>query len=85
MINVPLLDLKAQYRIIREEVRAAVDDVLKSQHFILGPQVSKLEEAVAAHSGCGFGAGDSSGSDALPCRRTKPQPGAHWRCRYTPN
>jgi len=36
---VPLLDLKAQYATIRDEVRAAIDRVVESQHFILGPEV----------------------------------------------
>jgi dTDP-4-amino-4,6-dideoxygalactose transaminase len=62
---VPLLDLKAQYATIREEVRAAVDRVMESQHFILGPEVEALEAEVAAYSGCRFGVGVSSGTDAL--------------------
>lgn len=63
--QVPLLDLKAQYAAIREEVRAAVDRVLESQHFILGPEVEALEAEVAAYSQCRYGIGVSSGSDAL--------------------
>ncbi len=62
---VPLLDLKAQYATIREEVRAAVDRVLESQHFILGPEVEALEAEMAAYCQCGYGIGVSSGSDAL--------------------
>jgi dTDP-4-amino-4,6-dideoxygalactose transaminase len=62
---VPLLDLKAQYATIREEVREAVDRVMESQHFILGPEVEALEREVAAYSGCEYGIGVSSGSDAL--------------------
>ncbi|HRJ41736.1 MAG TPA: DegT/DnrJ/EryC1/StrS family aminotransferase [Caldilineaceae bacterium] len=62
---VPLLDLKAQYATIREEVRAAVDRVLESQYFILGPEVEALEEEVAAYCQCRYGIGVSSGSDAL--------------------
>lgn len=46
-MRVPLLDLKAQYVTIREEVREAVDRVLESQQFILGAEVTALEEAVA--------------------------------------
>ena len=38
--GVPLLDLKAQYAAIREEVRQAMDRVADSQYFILGPEVS---------------------------------------------
>jgi dTDP-4-amino-4,6-dideoxygalactose transaminase len=62
---VPLLDLKAQYATIRDELREAMDRVAESQHFILGPEVEALEKEVAAYSQCEFGIGVSSGSDAL--------------------
>src|SRR5437588_1762292 len=62
---VPLLDLKAQYATIRDEVREAIDRVADSQHFILGPEVEALEKEVAEYSQCKFGIGVSSGSDAL--------------------
>ena len=61
----PLLDLKAQYTAIREEVRAAIDRVADSQRFILGPEVEALEQEVADYSQCAFAIGVSSGSDAL--------------------
>ena len=64
-LRVPLLDLKAQYETIRDEIRAAVDRVLESQHFILGPEVEALEREVAAYSQCRLGIGVSSGTDAL--------------------
>lgn len=64
-MNVPLLDLKAQYESIKAEVYAAVADVFASQQFINGPQVAELEKAVADYSGCAHGVGVSSGSDAL--------------------
>ncbi len=51
-IPVPLLDLKAQYATIRDEVREAMDRVVESQHFILGPEVEALEREVAAYSQC---------------------------------
>jgi dTDP-4-amino-4,6-dideoxygalactose transaminase len=60
-----LLDLKGQYAAIREEVRAALDRVVESQKFILGPEVEALEEEVASYSGCKYGIGVSSGTDAL--------------------
>ncbi len=62
---VPLLDLKAQYAGIRDEIREAIDRVADSQHFILGPEVEALEAEVAAYSQCRFGIGVSSGTDAL--------------------
>ncbi|MGH9356867.1 MAG: DegT/DnrJ/EryC1/StrS family aminotransferase, partial [Terriglobia bacterium] len=64
-MNIPLLDLKAQYATIKAEVDAAVADVLESQHFILGPKVAECEQAIAAYSGCSCAVGVSSGSDAL--------------------
>ncbi len=64
-MKVPLLDLKAQYATIRGEVREAVDRVLESQYFILGPEVEGLEREVAEYCQSGFGVGVSSGTDAL--------------------
>ena len=63
--SVPLLDLKAQYATIRDEIQEAIDRVIDSQYFILGPEVQALEEEVAAYSQCGYGIGVSSGTDAL--------------------
>jgi dTDP-4-amino-4,6-dideoxygalactose transaminase len=65
MIKVPLLDLKAQYATIRSEIHEAIDRVCESQRFILGPEVTALEEAVAAFCGVRFAIGMSSGTDAL--------------------
>lgn len=64
-MKVPLLDLKAQYATIREEVLAAVSNVLESQVCIGGPKVAELEREVAALSGCQYAVGASSGTDAL--------------------
>lgn len=64
-MNVPLLDLKAQYATIKADVEAAIAEVLESQHFILGPKVEQCERAIAAYSECAHGIGVSSGSDAL--------------------
>jgi dTDP-4-amino-4,6-dideoxygalactose transaminase len=65
MQNVPLLDLRAQYETIRGEVRAAVDRVFDSQHFVLGGEVQALEEEIARYSQTKFAIGCASGSDAL--------------------
>lgn len=62
---VPALDLRAQYAEIAAEIRSAIDEVLESQHFILGPQVKALEEELARFSGAKFGVGVASGTDAL--------------------
>ena len=64
-MKVPLLDLKAQYQTIRDEIKEAVEEVLESQHFILGPKVEALEEAVAPYCGCQCAVGVSSGTDGL--------------------
>lgn len=64
-MHVPLLDLKAQYDTIKDEITAAVLDVLKSQHFILGPKVEECERAIADYCQCAHGVGVSSGTDAL--------------------
>ena len=62
---IPLLDLKAQYATIRDEIRSAMDCVLESQRFILGPEVESLEREIAAYCRCPYGIGVSSGTDAL--------------------
>jgi dTDP-4-amino-4,6-dideoxygalactose transaminase len=62
---VPILDLKAQYAAIKEEIRAAVNKVLDEQHFILGPEVKALENEVAEYCGTKYAVGVASGTDAL--------------------
>ena len=64
-MQVPLLDLKAQYGSIKSQVEAALAEVMESQHFILGPKVEECEQAIARYSGCSHAVGVSSGSDAL--------------------
>jgi dTDP-4-amino-4,6-dideoxygalactose transaminase len=62
---IPLLDLKVQYASIRDEVRVALDRVIESQRFILGPEGEALEREIASYCGCAHGVGVSSGTDAL--------------------
>jgi dTDP-4-amino-4,6-dideoxygalactose transaminase len=64
-VSVPLLDLKAQYAALRDEIRPAVDRVLESQLCINGPEVGQLEKEVARYCGCKHAIGVSSGTDAL--------------------
>jgi dTDP-4-amino-4,6-dideoxygalactose transaminase len=64
-MQVPLLDLKAQYEPLAGDIQAAIAKVCASQHFILGAAVKELETAVAAYSQCRHGIGVSSGTDAL--------------------
>ena len=64
-MQVPLLDLKAQYATIKDEIKAAIDEVLESQYFILGPKVQKFEEEIAEYCNVQHAVGVASGSDAL--------------------
>jgi dTDP-4-amino-4,6-dideoxygalactose transaminase len=64
-IAVPALDLKAQYRSIRDEIEPVVRNVLESQYFVLGPEVAGLEAEVARYCGVPHAIGCASGSDAL--------------------
>jgi len=64
-MNVPLLDLVAQYRAIKDEVLPALQAVIESQQFIMGPAVPQLETAVAQLSHARHGIGCASGTDAL--------------------
>jgi dTDP-4-amino-4,6-dideoxygalactose transaminase len=61
----PFLDLKAEYALMKEDIRAAVDRVLESQQFIMGPEVKQLEAEIAAFIGSRFAIACASGSDAL--------------------
>jgi dTDP-4-amino-4,6-dideoxygalactose transaminase len=64
-MQVPLLDLKAQYSTIKNEIEVAIAEVMESQHFILGPKVEQCEKAIAKYSTCEYAVGVTSGSDAL--------------------
>lgn len=63
-VPVPLLDLKKQYATLRDEIRAATDELFESQGFILGPKVEAFEKAVAEYVGAKHAIGMSSGTDA---------------------
>jgi dTDP-4-amino-4,6-dideoxygalactose transaminase len=63
--KIPIVDLRAQYDAIRTELRAAVEAVLDSQQFILGPAVSRFEHQMEQYLGCAHAIGVASGSDAL--------------------
>ncbi|MBW2591598.1 MAG: DegT/DnrJ/EryC1/StrS family aminotransferase, partial [Deltaproteobacteria bacterium] len=64
-MKVPLLDLKAQYETIKEEVLSVTEQIYESQYFILGPHVQALEEQIAEYCQTAHAVGVSSGSDAL--------------------
>ena len=65
MMKIPILDLKAQYKAIRQEVDRAIKKVVKEQDFVLGRELSGLEEEVAAYCGAKHAVGVASGTDAL--------------------
>ena len=65
MEPVPLIDLKAQFAPLREEIAAAVQDVIESQQFVLGARVERFESALADYTGAGHVIGCASGTDAL--------------------
>ncbi len=60
-----MLDLRAQFETIGAEVRAAVNEVLTAQQFVLGPQGAALEEEIAQYCGARYGIGVASGTEAL--------------------
>jgi dTDP-4-amino-4,6-dideoxygalactose transaminase len=64
-MQVPLLDLKAQYATIKNEILQAISNVCESQYFALGPAVAEFEQKIAAYCGCKYAVGVSSGTDAL--------------------
>ena len=63
--RIPIVDLRAQYASIRDQVRCAIDAVTESQQFILGPAVSQFENQMAVVLGRQHAIGVASGSDAL--------------------
>lgn len=64
-MNVPLLDLKAQFQPLRHEILAVVQAVCDEQGFVLGPRLVAFEEAMAKYIGARYAIGCASGSDAL--------------------
>jgi dTDP-4-amino-4,6-dideoxygalactose transaminase len=64
-VNVPFVDLKAQYHSIKPEVDAAIQHILENTQFILGAEVAALEQEFAAYSGAQHGIGVNNGTSAL--------------------
>jgi dTDP-4-amino-4,6-dideoxygalactose transaminase len=64
-MKVPLLDLRAQWKEVEADVRREIDEVLESQHFILGPKVEALEVELARYCGVKHAVAVSSGTDAI--------------------
>lgn len=64
-MKIPMLDLSEQYMSLKAEIDQAVQDVMLSTRFILGPEVKKLEATIADYSRVAYGIGVANGSDAL--------------------
>ncbi len=64
-MQIPLVDLRAQYETIKGEINAAIARVLESGNFIMGEEVERLEEEIAAYCGTKYAIGVASGTDAL--------------------
>ncbi|MGH9537157.1 MAG: DegT/DnrJ/EryC1/StrS family aminotransferase [Terriglobales bacterium] len=64
-LQFPFLDLKAEYATMKAEIQTAIEKVMESQQFIMGPQVRELEAEVAALLGSAFAVACASGSDAI--------------------
>ena len=64
-MKVPLLDLKKQYKSIKEEILTVAEEIFESQYFILGPRVEALEKDIAGYCSSKHALGVSSGTDAL--------------------
>lgn len=63
--RVPLLDLVAQHEPMREEIHGVLRRLVDSQRFVLGEEVERLEEEIAAYCGTKYAVGCASGTDAL--------------------
>ena len=64
-VTIPILDLTAQYQTLKDEIQAAVNGVLESGKFILGPEVQLFEQEAAEYLGVKHAVGVNSGTDAL--------------------
>ena len=63
--QISFFDLKPQYESIKSEINESINNVLQSQSFILGKEVSEFEEQISSYLDCDYSIGVSSGSDAL--------------------
>jgi dTDP-4-amino-4,6-dideoxygalactose transaminase len=64
-MHIPLVDLHAQFQLIRQDIMGAIEGVLEGMHLFLGPQSQAFEHEFAHYCGCRYGVGLSSGTDAL--------------------
>ena len=64
-MDVPLLDLRAQYETIKDEVKSVIDEIFETQRFVLGAHGAALEEEIASCCGVPYAIGVASGTDSL--------------------
>jgi dTDP-4-amino-4,6-dideoxygalactose transaminase len=64
-MQIPLVDLQAQFQSIKPKIMASIEDVLENMYLFLGPQSQAFENEFAQYCGCHYGIGLSSGTDAL--------------------
>ena len=64
-MDIPFIDIKAQYRRLEAEIQKAIDNVLQHGRFIMGPEIARLEEELARFAGTEHALGCGSGTDAL--------------------
>src|SRR5216684_1770617 len=65
VMQIPLVDLQAQYQSIKHEIVGAIENVLETMQLFLGPQTGAFENEFATYCGCNYGIGVASGTDAL--------------------
>src|SRR5437016_13331172 len=64
-MQIPLVDLQAQYRTIKQEVISAIEETLESMQLFLGPHTQAFERDFATYCDCHYGVGVATGTDAL--------------------
>src|SRR5579884_3191502 len=64
-MQIPLVDLQAQYHTIKHDILAAIEQVLNNMQLFLGPQVLAFEREFASYCDCSYAVGVSSGTEAL--------------------
>ncbi|MBI4834565.1 MAG: DegT/DnrJ/EryC1/StrS family aminotransferase [Planctomycetes bacterium] len=64
-MQVPILDLKAQYQAIKGDIEKSIQPVIQSQHFILGATVENFEKEISGYINVKYAIGVASGSDAI--------------------
>ena len=64
-MNIPPINLKAQYKLVRKEIRAGINEILDEQRLILGKYCSRLEQQISDYAGVPYAISCANGTDAL--------------------